>query len=510
MPQAKLNPWSKVVRHAGMLWGVSVGWLCSFLLIDGTEDGDTDAGVVASVVGAILGILVAIGYRLRWRFRKKAASPPSSSSSNDPSEEPFLPQIDENNPWNARLKAGVVWGEGIGRALFALLFALLPIPFAEKPLMLLGGAIGGVLGGLVALVIPGWNPSTDKPKKEANPASERIRSGAMLGGCVGIVVVFLVLVIAGSVPLGVSIGLTFGAGLFAALGSLAAYFCHDAEEEQLAAGDQTVSNPWSKRIRAGVQWGACLGMLLGVLLPGLGLGLTLMQTVFVGAALFSVGGALLALVIEPLLVDPLMSRNYETDNPWVPRCRLGVALGTSVGMLIGCVILLCCPVLFPSVLFGVTLVGAIGGLVGGVVAVLAEPMYLAYRGYYEADDDEKTAIEQDLTCTTGNSYSERCRTGVLVGAAIGAGIGFFLPIPGGLFLGSAIGGVLGAGVAALIRADWDETGSAEEDQVGVEYVPLVAVDDEEPTPQGQAVFHEVTKGNTKSYNQNNLVESLIF
>lgn len=468
MPQAKLNPWSKVVRHAGMLWGVSVGWLYSFLLIDGTEAGDTDAGIVASAVGAILGVLVSIGYRLRWWFRKNLASLFPSFFSNDPSEEPFLNQIDENNPWNARLKAGVVCGEGIGRTVFALL----SIPFVEKPLIFLGGAIGGVLGGLVALVISGWNPGTDRPKKEANPASERIRSGAMLGSCVGVVIVLLILAIAGSIPFGLPISLAFVAGLFAAIGSLVAYTCHDAEEEQRAKQNETVSNPWSKRIRAGVQWGACLGMLLGVLIPGLGLGLTLVQSIFIGAALFSVGGALLALIIEPLLVDPLMSRNYETDNPWVPRCRFGVALGTSVGMLIGCVIVLCCPVLFPSVLFGVTLVGAIGGLVGGLAAIVAEPMYLAYRGYYAVNEDEKIAIEQDLTCTTGNPYSERCRTGVLVGAAIGAGIGFFLPIPGGMFLGSAIGGVLGAGVAALIRAEWDETGSANEDSVTIPYESL--------------------------------------
>lgn len=455
--KSNLNPWSKIVRHIGMLWGVLVGWLLSWILVAESDTGDdVEAGVIATAVGAMIGLLYMIGKSV-YDFIVDQFISSKSSDENQDEENSLLPKENVNNPWNARLKAGVVFGEGIGR----IAFSILPIPLAEKPLMLLGGAVGGVLGGIIALFIPWWTPSNDADIPQANPTSERIRSGAMFGSAIGIV--FGVFVIASLTSFAMPLCILFGAGLGATLGSLFAYNVEDEKEAHNTGTENSKipSNPWAKRIRAGIQWGACLGILLGVLIPGLGIGLPLILSVTVGGALFSIAGGLVSLAIEPLvtkITTDIAGKDYETTNPWGPRCRFGVALGTSVGMLIGCLI-------FPGPV-GALAGGAIGGLIGGLIAVVGEPLYLACRGYYSSPSlKEKASIEEDLVCTSGNQYSERCRTGVLVGAAFGALIGFFFFPPLGMYLGGAIGGILGAGIALCIRSSEDVKSSVSDDDI---------------------------------------------
>lgn len=463
--KSNLNPWSKTIRHVGMLWGTLVGWLFSWILVSESDTGDDlEAGIIASAVGAIIGILY-VSCKSVYDFIVDQFTPPKSSDQNVEEENSLLPEENVNNPWNARLKAGVVFGEGIGR----VVFSILPIPLAEKPLMLLGGAVGGVIGGIIALFIPWWKPSSHSHIPQANPISERIRSGAMFGSAIGIV--FGVFVIASLTPFSIPLCLIFGAGLGATLGSLFAYNVED-EKKTDAENSKIPSNPWAKRIRAGIQWGACLGILLGVLLPGLGIGLTLGLSVIVGGALFSITGGLISLAIEPLVTKisiGLAGKDYETANPWGPRCRFGVALGTSIGMFIGCFLL-------PGPI-GALAGGAIGGLIGGLIAVVGEPLYLAFRGYYSSTfPQEKASIEkEDLVCTSGNQYSERCRTGVLVGAALGALIGFLI-VPGlGMYFGAGIGGILGAVVALCIRSPEDSKSAVSDG-----YIPLKDLTDAGP------------------------------
>jgi hypothetical protein len=443
------NPSSKVIRHLGTLWGTDVGGVPTSIFIADGMEADAEAGVINSAVGAVIGILVSAGvliYRKVKQLRRNKDIPVEDLKVAD----------DLNNPWNARVKAGVVFGEGIGRTVFACL----PIPMAEKPLLMLGSAVGGFIGGIIALFIPGWKPSVQEPfqNTELNPSSERIRSGAMYGSCVGIV--FAVFFVALTGILDISAVVLLGAGIGAALGSFLAYCLNEGDffdksppNPEKPNANET-QNPWSKRIRAGVQWAACLGILLGVLFPGLGLGLSVGLSPIVGGALFSVLGGVVSLFVEPLvtsfLIPSVSDKDYRTVNPWVPRCRAGVAWGTCLGTLIGCFI-------FPG-FFGATAAGAIGGLVGGFVAVVVEPIYLLLN----KEEGYKAVESDDPKYVTPNPWAERCRTGTLVFAALGALIGYFLfpPLavflgsamvaPLGMLLGGAIGGVLGGVVTFFL------------------------------------------------------------
>lgn len=449
-PSTNPYPWSKEARHFGILWGTEIGQLFSWPLVDETDAYDAEAGVIASAVGAMIGVLVIAGQLIYKRIKKVKRS--QKTSLDDKLilvQKPSLLPEDKNNVIHNRAKAGATSGAGFGGVIGAALGAVLPIPLAEKLLMLLGSAIGGTLGGLIAIIIPWWVPPEIDPKPQANPVSERLRSGAMLGSCVGIV--FGAFVLAALTPWGFPLCILLGIGLGTTLFSIAAY-CLD--ESWFIEEESNASNPWTKRLRAGVQWGAFVGILVGILLPGLGIGLSTMLSVVVGGALFSIGGCILALAVEPVLnkIIPALcgGKNYETVNPWGPRARCGSFYGSWIGMLIGCCI-------FPGFI-GATLGGAIGGLIGGLAAVLIEPLYLSWRGYYsmkENDPEKKRIDSEDLSCSSGNQWSERCRTGAQIGAALGALIGFFAFPPFGLFFGSAIGGILGGGIAFLISADWN-------------------------------------------------------
>ena len=328
------------------------------------------------------------------------------------------------------------------------------MPLAKKIGMTIGGAIGGVLGALIGIFIPSWLPQNKPQTLKANPADERLRSGAMFGTCVGIVLGAFVL--PALIPLAIPLCILLGTGIGVALFSLAAYYLDDTYIHE----EITDSNPWAKRIRAGIQWGACLGILVAILFPGFGIGLSVILSVAVGGALFSIAGALISLVVEPIitkLVTSVCGKDYATANPWGPRARCGSFYGTWIGTLIGCCI-------FPGFI-GATLGGAIGGLVGGFVAVVGEPLYIKFMSYWKGENYLDTVEAEGLSpssCLSGNSWSERCRTGAQIGAVLGACIGFFAFPPFGVFFGSAIGGILGGAVAFFIPDDWEKAEEKED------------------------------------------------
>lgn len=462
------NPWSKVVRHIGLLWGTASAGFATFLYADAIG-GEGEVGIINSAVGAIIGVMVATGVLVHRKI-KQFTHPEGYQQE---------PKDDINNPWNARVKAGVVCGEGIGRTLFLWV----PIPLAEKPLLILGSAVGGFLGGLIALLIPGWKPMVGETSQrlELNPSSERIRSGAMYGSCFGIVLGVFFILIPGVWD--ISTFILLGSGMGAAIGSGLAYLFNEKDfpEGNLEKPGKHHQNPWSKRIRAGIQWAACLGILLGALFPGLGLGLSMNLTVIVSGALFSIVGGLVALVAEPLLTSPLtknlFNKDYETANAWGPRCRAGVAWGTCLGMLIGCIV-------SPGFV-GATAGGAIGGLGVGLAAVVCEPLYLLLLkcGLKGTEDDKevyekvyKVVDSDNPLCATENPWSERCRTATLVCGAIGALIGFFVfsPLSLGFFCCGAIGGVCG-GVAAYFLPP-SEVPAVQEDGVDRQSIGYIQAD----------------------------------
>ncbi len=487
--------WAKEARHYGILWGTEVGQLSSWMFINDIETGDAEAGVVASAVGAVIGILVIAGQSIYRRIKKTKKS--SLDSSYSLVQEPAVLPEDKNNVMHNRVKAGATFGAGVGCMIGAVIGAIVPIPLAEKLCMTMGGAVGGTLGGLIAIIIPWWNPSDIKSKPQANPVSERIRTGAMLGSCVGVVFGAFVLgsIFPLSIPLCILLGIGFGVVLF----SIAAYYLDESFVEE----KHNASNPWSKRIRAGVQWGACVGILLGVLLPGLGIGLNAALSVVVGGALFSIGGAILAVAIEPLItkiITSIWGKDYETANPWVPRARCGSFYGTWIGMLIGCCI-------FPGFI-GATLGGAIGGIVGGLIAVAAEPIYIAFTSWWKNESYVDTVKTEELeSCSSGNSWSERCRTGTQIGAALGALIGFFAFPPFGIFFGSAIGGILGGAIAYFIPAEWnhkDDVPDEPQRYQPIPYAPINAGGEEMRDFWNNPTKQDPIPHNLSSNNQNHL------
>ena len=490
-------PWSKEARHFGILWGTEIGQLFSWPLVDETDVYDAEAGVIAGAVGATIGVLVVVGQVIYKRIKKIKKNQKSSSDDEQilvtKQKKPLLRE-DKNNVMHNRAKAGATSGAGFGCLIGAALGEALPIPMAEKLLMLLGSAIGGTLGGLIAILIPSWVPPK-ATEPQANPASERIRSGAMLGVCVGIV--FGAFVLTTLTPFGVPVCILLGTGLGITLFSISAYFL----DESYFREDPNASNPWAKRIRAGVQWGACLGMLVGVLLPGLGIGLNAMLSVVVGSALFSIGGCIVALAVEPVInkILALCGKKYETVNPWGPRARCGSFYGTWVGTLIGCCI-------FPGFI-GATLGGAIGGIIGGLVAVLAEPIYIAVMTYWRGENYTKIIKEEELaSCPSGNQWSERCRTGTQIGAALGALIGFFAFPPFGIFFGGAIGGILGGALAYFIPADWNHKDMPDDAQEAYSSIQYAHTDSVEMNPllnsQSSLIFSDIIPSKNLSVNNN--------
>jgi hypothetical protein len=406
------NSASKGIRHL-FLWGTDIGEAFSSPWAGDAVEG----GVIGTAAGAVIAVAVGIGVIVYRKARGRSS---------------YSDEKDYNNPWNARLKAGVVLGEGIGRTLFAILLLVLAGLFADPALLvLLGGAIVGCVGGLIALSISSWSPeSGEKLKPEFNPASEKIRSGAMFGVSAG--VLFGALLPISFPALSFSTAVLIGSGVGAFIFGVTAYF---ADDDSTQSPDEVkLMNPWAKRIRAGVQWGACLGILLGALLPELG--------IIVGGALFSVIGAGISLIVEPLFIHEETDEDYayKTANAWVPRCRAGVAWFTSIGTLIGCFIL-------PGPI-GAAIGGGIGGLVGGFLGIAFEPLYIAVRRLLGEKLDNAT-LDEELSCLSGNSWSERSRTGTLIFAAIGALIGFFAFPPFGMFVGGAIGGIVG-GIGAFL------------------------------------------------------------
>lgn len=412
----RLNPTSKNIRHVG-LWGTAIGGgISSIWIVDETEDQDTEGGIIASFVGAIISVLVSCGI-LIYRYCRRDDDAYAAQEGDFLCEEE-----DEGNPWNARLKAGVVLGEGVGRTLFSII----PIPWSEKLLLLLGSAIGGIIGGITALFCVTWEPSQKKPITP-NPSSERIRSGAMFGSYFGIAAGACFIFLPGLFE--ISTVILFGAGFGALLGGIAAYLMDD----EAKTAEKSENNPWSKRIRAGMQWFACIGMLLGVLFPGLGIGLSATLSIIVAGAAFSVVGAVISYAAEYLIKALDDKKDEKVDNPWGPRCRAGVAWGTSLGVLISCLV---CSLDIYGASFG----GAIGGLVGGFIGIVIEPLYLRLMQWWKPGLDH---AEHSF-----NPWSERCRTWTLVGAAVGAFIAYLI-CPPFVFLGGGIGGVAGGIVGGL-------------------------------------------------------------
>lgn len=475
----RLNPWCKIIRHVGFLLGTDMGWASWIFAgtFDDTEESELEGGIVASAVGATIGLLVALGIVCHRFFKRKKEG---QLTTEDDDADSWLDT--ENDPWNARVKVGVAVGEGIGSAF------LLGIPFLpEKILLFLGRAIGGFLGGIIAFFTPAHWWTTSPKKLTPNPLSERLRSGTMLGSLVGTACSLFFLLMPTALSPILIISLCAGVGIL--LAAVVTYgLTEDAppENKKLEAGTSNLktttdalkteqlsiekptqeSNPWAKRVRAGVQWGGCVGILLGALVPGFGVGLSIPISVILGGALASIGGALISLAAEPIILS-FKSTEYVTDNPWGPRCRFGVAWGTSIGMIIGCL-------LFPG-FAGATAGGAIGGLMGGLIAVISEPLYLHVTGRLHQNQANKNALGEEgegegeaekdkILENSYNPWAERCRSGTMVGAAIGALIGLLCFPPLGMFYGAGIGGALGGIIAYLVPSEEKPPAHLEEEK----------------------------------------------
>lgn len=199
---------------------------------------------------------------------------------------------------------------------------------------------------------------------------------------------------------------------------------------------------WSKYGKTGQIYGISLGMSIAGLCFLLGkhfAALNAAASVAVGGAIGGVAGFVLTVIAVPV-VNKLFSNKWVVEdrkdkekfrNNYI---RAGLAMGASLGSVAGFLI---GTLLFPGLgsMLGMTIGGAIGGLVGGIaIGKFGERISRWFHGDKESD----------------NSWDYAVRTADYTFGLLGAAIGFFVPIPGGVVIGAALGTAIGKVVGAVV------------------------------------------------------------
>ena len=205
---------------------------------------------------------------------------------------------------------------------------------------------------------------------------------------------------------------------------------------------------WSKYGKTLLVFGSSLGQIAGALYAYLKqsslASASAKTSIAIYGGIVGVGSFVLGLILIPLINriskrlghGKILSTDEENKdvfrNNYVRSgMTLGVALGTVIGFAIGSALL-------PGVgsLIGATIGGAIGCIILGTALGITGNRVSQY-----------TKRKWNVATDTENSWDYATRTTSFAFASVGALIGFFLPVPGGMaagaLLGSAIGGTLG-------------------------------------------------------------------
>ncbi len=181
---------------------------------------------------------------------------------------------------------------------------------------------------------------------------------------------------------------------------------------------------WSKYTKMFLVWGTSLGQIMGYFYSQLARApLTTSMNIVGGIA----GSAafFLALILVPTInkisevlgYGKILHLNDDKKNLFSNNyVRSGITFGAAIGFALG---------------------GPLGSAIGSVIG----GMFLGLTGYKITSYIQQKWLS--ATPDTENRWDYPTRTTSFAGASIGCLIGFFLPIPGGALLGSAIGGALG-------------------------------------------------------------------
>lgn len=344
--------------------------------------------ITAVITGVLVGAVVSVWqyFHDRDNIKKRKERPESQITS--PADHIIT------DTWSKRLKTGMVVGNQVGLLIgFAIAASTLGVvdklPLANACINTLCTVIGGVTGGIIALIAGPMLTALDQYLKHfswyQNPRTK----------------------ITG-----------MASWIYNKLASM--------------ANSNNVNNPASNRIKAGLQLGGSIGAIagfcLGSLIPGpgtvIGMGL--------GAAIGSLVGAGAGYVAEPVLTyfKDASVKELGSANPWSNRMRCGGILGASAGLIVSCFF----P---PAALFIIPLCS----LAGALVFTAIEPcqVYILTSVHGERIRDDKNLLQD----STGNPWTARLPIGCMTGAAIGGIIGFAAGGPAGIALGLGIGGTVG-------------------------------------------------------------------
>ncbi|HSW69836.1 MAG TPA: hypothetical protein VLI69_06790 [Gammaproteobacteria bacterium] len=195
---------------------------------------------------------------------------------------------------------------------------------------------------------------------------------------------------------------------------------------------------WTKTNKSLLVWGTYLGIICGAIYSfamnaPLSLGVMALGSSIVGIGAFVLGGMVLLPLYNyltnnslALTKDDIAKENRKKDIFRNNYVRTGITLGLALGTFVGAFI--------PGVnLVLLTLAGAIGAVVGGVIAGGAghKISQLIKSSWDATNKDPK------------NSWDYGTRATSLLFTSLGMAIGFFLPIPFGAVIGAAAGGTLG-------------------------------------------------------------------
>jgi hypothetical protein len=451
------NPWTRILLAIGAPIAVAIRCIAPLL---GISSDTRDA--TSNLASAGPGVLFVLGTKIYYKF----VDPDLRSK--------ILKQEHSlTNSWSRSYKTGAIVAGYAGILLSGLAATYTTIPVVGNLMgtFLIGMSVSG-LGAAGALFLrKRWSKKTEEQTKNErsdwkrwqlwaddfdldNPISRSCKSSAILGNAVGALLVNALLPEVGW--LGVAIGGSAGGLAGGALGffitplyqlitsSTPYQWLYPKSLRPIRPNESSGSNnPWSVRIRGGMQWGASAGALcFGLACPGLGTP--------VGVGIGTLAGALVSLAIEPArfyfsFFKKL--RPYRTANPWSGRLRTGTYMGTFVG---GAAFL--CFLSSSSILGTVALGAAAGGTIGGVMGIIIEPFYLylfhrdkintlLYSRNY--DDIKRTTgeLKTILETTEGNPWNAQ----VSVVATLGSALGYFMPSA----YGASVGGLIGAGAGGL-------------------------------------------------------------
>jgi uncharacterized membrane protein len=303
--------------------------------------------------------------------------------------------------------------------------------------------IGGVLiGGLLHLTFRRYYQKI----KSLNPLYRNFKTLAFAGTAIGIVVASLT-----ALPMLLStVVFSLGLALFSIPYKLLRdRFLVDKDNKPIPMDVRnryfkTGIEGWSKYGKTFLVFGMYAGELFGLVMGPLIRGGDLLRNLALFGAIGSVVSFVAGLIIIPVgnrfFKDIFISKDKEDNtkdkntfrNNYV---RSGITLGIAVGTIIGFIA-------WPgAAILGMT-VGAAFGAVAGGIALGA--FGLRITKYIQVN----WHIEED----THNSWDYATRNSSYLFGFIGAAIGFFVPVPGGLLAGGAIGTTIGGAAVGTALA----------------------------------------------------------